>query len=62
MAKHKPTGKPTRRYERSSNTYDRRPGKTIPGRCILIVCEGAETEPNYFQEMKNYRYYSAIRL
>jgi hypothetical protein len=62
MSKHKPTGKPTRRYERSSHTYDRQPGKITPGRCILIVCEGAETEPNYFQEMRNYLKLSLIEV
>jgi len=62
MSKHEPSRKPTRRYERSSNTYNRQAGKTIPGRCILIVCEGAETEPNYFQELKKYLKLSLIEV
>lgn len=62
MSKRKLSGKPTRKYERSSNTYDRRPGKNTPGRCILIVCEGAETEPNYFQELKNYLKLSLVEV
>jgi hypothetical protein len=54
MPKHKPTRRPTGKFERKSKTYDRRPGKTNPGKCLLIVCEGAETEPNYFKDLKNY--------
>jgi len=42
-----------RSRERSSNSYDRSPGKRKPGECILIVCEGKETEPNYFRELRN---------
>ncbi len=48
MGKHKSS----RRHERPINSYDRRPGKRAPGRCLLIVCEGAETEPNYFKELR----------
>ena len=54
MSKHKPDGRPTHQYERARNTYDRLPGGVLPGRSILIVCEGAETEPNYFLALRNY--------
>jgi hypothetical protein len=50
------------RHERSTRSYDRRPGKRIPGRCTLIVCEGAETEPNYFHELRKYLKLSTIQL
>jgi hypothetical protein len=54
MAKHKPDGQVVRGHERPVKSYDRRPGNRSPGRCILIVCEGAETEPNYFSMLREY--------
>jgi hypothetical protein len=54
MPKHKPNAQKERRYERRLDSYDRRPGARRPGRCILIVCEGAETEPNYFASLREY--------
>jgi hypothetical protein len=44
------------------DSYDRRPGKRPPGRCILIVCEGAETEPNYFESLRDYLKLSTISV
>lgn len=52
MPKHKPHDHSLRRHERRIESYDRRPGGRLPGRCILIVCEGAETEPNYFESLR----------
>ena len=62
MPKHKPGGRKLRRYERMMNSYDRRPGSHPPGRCILIVCEGAETEPNYFESLRNLLRLSTIQV
>jgi len=62
MSKRKPAGTPTRKYERSSNTYDRQQGRNLPGRRILIVCEGAETEPNYFLALRNYLKLSLVEV
>lgn len=42
-----------RSHERSNNSYDRPSGKRKPGECILIVCEGEETEPKYFMALRN---------
>ena len=62
MPKRKPDGRKLRRYERTMNSYDRRPGSHPPGRCILIVCEGAETEPNYFESLRNLLRLSTIQV
>ena len=62
MPKHKPDGRKLRRYERTMNSYDRRPGSHAPGRCILIVCEGAETEPNYFESLRNLLRLSTVQV
>lgn len=51
-----------RRYERKMGSYDRRPGRRPPGRCILIVCEGAETEPNYFESLRDYLKLSTVSV
>ena len=37
---------------RSWSDLARRPGKRQPGQCILIVCEGEKTEPNYFRSLR----------
>ena len=55
-------GRKPHRYERKMNSYYRRLGSRQPGRCILIVCEGAETEPNYFESLRNYLKLSNIRV
>ncbi len=62
MSKRKPDGRKPRRYERTMNSYDRRPGSRSPGRCILIVCEGAETEPNYFASLRDHLKLSTISV
>jgi hypothetical protein len=36
---------------RSVSSYRRRLGIKQPRRCILIVCEGAKTEPKYFRSL-----------
>ncbi len=41
-------------HERSISSYDRKPGKHPPRKNILIVCEGKETEPNYFKSLRCY--------
>lgn len=62
MPRHKPNARKARRYERKLDSYDRRPGARRPGRCILIVCEGAETEPNYFASLREYLKLSTISV
>ncbi len=54
MVKNNPKGRKPYSQERLVGTYDRRPGRTRPGRCILIICEGTQTEPKYFFALKNY--------
>lgn len=49
-------------HERSISSYERIIGKRSPGRCILIVCEGAETEPNYFEELRKCLKLSIIQV
>jgi hypothetical protein len=60
MSKRKLSGKSSHQHERSAHSYDRQTGKRAPGRCILIVCEGAETEPNYFQVLRKYLKLSSV--
>ncbi len=60
MPKRKLSDKSSHQHERSAHSYDRRIGRRAPGRCILIVCEGAETEPNYFQELRKYLKLSSV--
>jgi len=62
MSKRRPGGRDPHRYERTMNSYNRRLGSRSPGRCILIVCEGAETEPNYFENLKDYLKLSTIQV
>ena len=66
MPKRKRDGRKThrqeRRFERRMDSYDRQPGRRPPGRCILIVCEGAETEPNYFESLRDYLKLSTISV
>ena len=62
MSKHKPDGRKSSHHKRALHSYDRRPGNRIPGQCILIVCEGAETEPNYFESLRRYLKLSTIRV
>ena len=45
MAKH------NRRRARPVASFKRRPGSRPPRQCILIVCEGRQTEPNYFKAL-----------
>jgi hypothetical protein len=37
---------------RPLNTLRRTPGKRVPLKRIIVVCEGAETEPRYFQALR----------
>ena len=62
MPKRKPSSRRRRIYGRTMNSYDRRPGSRPPDRCILIVCEGAETEPNYFESLRSYLKLSTIQI
>lgn len=62
MPKRKRDGQKERRYERRMDSYDRQPGQRRPGQCILIVCEGAETEPNYFKNLRDYLKLPIIRV
>jgi hypothetical protein len=54
--------KPTKVHERRVRSYGRSQGKTQPGRYILIVCEGAETEPNYFERLRDYFKISLVKV
>ncbi len=47
----KPSGR-RKRKGRSQSTLRRLPGQRQPRAHILITCEGAETEPNYFQALR----------
>ncbi len=49
MAKRK---RSKRKRARSLSALERRPGVRQPRQCILIVCEGKKTEPNYFQSLR----------
>ncbi|MBI1882343.1 MAG: RloB domain-containing protein [Chloroflexi bacterium] len=52
MPKNKPSGRQKGRERfRSNASFDRRPGHRPPRQCFLIVCEGAQTEPNYFESL-----------
>lgn len=62
MPKHKGQPSSPRRHERRLRSYERQPGKRAPGRCILIVCEGAETEPNYFNSLREYLKLSTVQV
>lgn len=37
---------------RSLLDYRRRQGRKSPGKVVVIVCEGKETEPNYFESLR----------
>lgn len=53
MAKSKPSGRQKGRDRfRSNASFDRQPGHRQPRQCLLIVCEGAQTEPNYFESLR----------
>lgn len=54
MPKRKPVDRKHHSHERTMNSYDRQAGKRPPAQNILIVCEGAETEPNYFKSLREY--------
>lgn len=57
MSKSKSSGRQQGRPRfRSNASFERRPGQRQPRQCLLVVCEGIETEPIYFaglrQELK----------
>ncbi|MBK9233710.1 MAG: RloB domain-containing protein [Anaerolineae bacterium] len=62
MPKRKPDDRKLRRYERAMSSYDRRPGNRSPGQCILIVCEGEKTEPNYFASLRDHLKLSTVSV
>ena len=50
----KPSGrKPAANEGRSEASYRRLPGRRREARVLLIVCEGKETEPRYFEALRN---------
>jgi hypothetical protein len=51
-----------RHHERNIGSYDRKAGKHPPNKSILIVCEGKETEPNYFTALRNYLRLSTVEV
>ncbi len=54
--------KPDGRKSRTPDSYAREPGNRIPGGCVLIVCEGEETEPKYFEGLKWYLKLSTVQV
>ncbi len=53
----KPSGRKTKSgfgKPRRSGDLRRRPGTREPRKVIVIICEGEETEPNYFKDWKEY--------
>ncbi|RJP52704.1 MAG: RloB domain-containing protein [Anaerolineaceae bacterium] len=50
--KAKKHGKSTFGQARSKNDFQRRQGQKPPGKVVIIVCEGKETEPNYFEALR----------
>lgn len=62
MPKQKPNDRKFRSFGRTLKSYERHPGNRSPGRCILIVCEGAETEPNYFESLREYLKLSTVQV
>lgn len=39
-------------HARSKHDYHRQHGQKAPGKVVVIVCEGKETEPNYFSALR----------
>jgi hypothetical protein len=58
----KPSGNSFGFHERKVSSYDRHAGHVVPGRRILIVCEGAKTEPDYFRELRRYFKLSTVEV
>ena len=53
MSKNKPSNRQKGRgYFRSNASFDRRLGQRQPRQCLLIVCEGVQTEPTYFETLR----------
>jgi len=50
--KGKTHGKSSFGQARSKNDFRRRQGQKAPGKVVIIVCEGKETEPNYFESLR----------
>jgi hypothetical protein len=50
--KAKKHGKPTFGQARSKSDFQRHQGQKPPGKVVIIVCEGKETEPNYFEALR----------
>ena len=40
------------RRQRSRESFRRRPPSVEPRACVLLVCEGKKTEPNYFKSLR----------
>lgn len=47
---------------RNSNRLNRSPAKREPYELILIVCEGSETEPNYFENLRETENLSSVNV
>lgn len=53
MSKSKPSDRQQERSRfRSNASFERRPGQRQPRQRLLIVCEGEETEPIYFEALR----------
>lgn len=59
--KRKPSGQ-KRKRSRSVGSFRRQPGNRPPGKIILIVCEGTNTEPDYFNEMRKSLRLSTVQV
>lgn len=62
--KKKPSGKNRPLYQsgRNPGDYRRRTGERPPNKTILILCEGRQTEPNYFNSMRAEKRAPGIRV
>ena len=50
------------RKSRSRQSFRRRPPSIAPRACVLIVCEGEKTEPNYFRGMARHLRLLAVEV
>jgi hypothetical protein len=54
MAKRKERSEASGRQGRNIRSYERHPGNRLPTERLLIVCEGEQTEPNYFRSLRRH--------
>jgi hypothetical protein len=61
VRKRKPSGR-KKRQGRSQDSLRRYPGSRMPRARILIVCEGEETEPNYFRAFRRHLRLTSVEV